>query len=325
MRIAAKVAVLAAAIVAACASLVAGEARAEDPSPCSLIEAAEVEAITGPLAGPPYRASGPFPDVNGDTCRYETPDLRSIGVRVEWRDGGETFAIINMTQGAISEGGLKGKLKLSDGTELVGEWDEARVFMCCEFNALRGEQLVVIDVGAAQATIEQAAALADAALLRIDEPLAVDDAAAIAAAEARDAARPQQRPVCDLVPRAAAEAIIGAPLAGDPVGDDSRCTYTFTAPSVGFEQEMELNVTWRGGFSEMRLIQSAMGQAFSMLQSEGLPIDDEAKRESAALDELSVNMIGVTAVKKDVMLSIETGGMGNDIAQALIEKAAAGL
>jgi hypothetical protein len=310
------------ALIATCSMGTA--ARAEDPSPCALLEPAEVEAVIGPLAGPPFRASGGLPDQAGPACRYETPAFRAVELRVEWRDGGETFGIMNMLQGVVAEGGMKGVLTLSDGTELVGEWDEARVFMCCEFNALRGEQLVVIDISGSRATVEQAATLADAALRRLDQPLAVDEAAAIAAAESREPLRPKPRPACQLLPRVEAEAVIGAPLSGEPAGDGNACTYAWTPPGEGYELQMTLNVTWRGGFSELRLTQAAMGQAFAFLEAEGLNVEQE-QASSESLDEVTVNMIGVLAVKSDVMLSIETGGMGSDIARALVAKAASAL
>jgi hypothetical protein len=298
-------------------------ARAADVSPCALLEPAEVEAVIGPLAGPPFRASGGLPDPEGGSCRYEAADLRAVELRVEWSDGGQAFGIMNMTQGVISEGGLEGVVTLSDGTELTGEWDEARVFMCCEFNALRGEQLVTVDISGSRATVEQAASLADAALRRLEQPLTVDDAAGIAAAEARDAERPARRPACELVPRAEAEVIIGTTLSADPSGDENECIYTFAAD--GFDQELALQVVWRGGFSEMRMTQAAMGQAFAFLESQGLELDEAQAEQDGTFDEESVNMLGVTAVRKDVMFSIETGGYANEVARALIAKAASKL
>ena len=38
----------------------------------------------------------------------------------------------------------KGVLKLGDGSELTGEWDEAKVVNCCTFIAMRGDQLVTV-------------------------------------------------------------------------------------------------------------------------------------------------------------------------------------
>lgn len=299
-------------------------AKAADPSPCELLQVAEVEAVIGPLAGPPFRAANGFPVPTGNSCRYETQALRAIDISVKWKDGGKAFGLMNMAQSIVSEGGLKHVVTLSDGTELTGEWDEARVFMCCEFDALRGEQLVKVNVSGSRATIEQAAALADSALKRLDQPVSLDEAAGIAAAEARANQRPKPRPVCELLTRAEAESIAGAPLLAEPAGNNNRCTYAWILPAEGYKYQITLSVTWHGGFSEMRMAQAAMGQAFSFLESEGLQLDQD-QQASGAFDEEATNLVGVMVVKKDVLLSVETGGVGNDIAQAFIAKAASNL
>ena len=115
-------------------------------------------------------------------------------------------------------------LKLSDGSELTGEWDEAKVNNCCTFIVMRGDQLVTVSVAGSDATLEQAAAIADAALKRIDSPLKIDGTAGVAAAVARDASRPKERDPCSLVSRAEAETALEAPLAKDPVVEGDTCT-----------------------------------------------------------------------------------------------------
>lgn len=74
---------------------------------------------------------------------------------------------------------------------------------------------MTVDVSGLNATLEQAAKMADAALKRIEKPLPVDAAEGIAAATARAAARPAERDPCGLVSRAEAEAALGTPLAKD--------------------------------------------------------------------------------------------------------------
>lgn len=294
---------------------------AEDP--CALLEVAEVEAVLGePLAGPPFRASSGLPDPEGASCRYETAAFRAIDLRVEWSNGGDAFGIMNLVGGIADAGGMKGILTLSDGTTLRGEWDEARVFMCCEFNALRGDQLVVVDISGSRATVEQAASLADLAAKRLDQPLTVDTAAGLAAAEERTKARPAIVSACDLVPRAEAEVLVGAPLSTDPEGSEYSCTFVWSPTGADYEEQLTLNVTWRGGLSEMRLMQSAIGQALSFMESEGLPTDQTQEGGTGPFDEEASSMIGVLAVRKDVLLSVETGGTGNDLASAFIAAAA---
>jgi len=293
-------------------------------NPCAFLTSAEVEAVLGPLAGPPFRANNGVADPNGGICRYETPAFRAIELHVDWSDGGRTFGIMNMVQGVVNKGGLKGVFKTQEGTTLTGEWDEARLNSCCEFAALRGEQLVTVNIGASRATVEQAAKLADAALRRLDKPLAIDATAGNKAAQEREALRPKPRPACELLTRAEAEAITGAPLSADPTGSTDSCTYAWAPAGSGLQQQIKLNVQWRGGFSEMRFAQAAMGQALSFMKSQGLDAAQE-QHGSAALDEDATNIVGVMAVKKDVMFSAETGPFLADVAHALIVKAASKL
>jgi hypothetical protein len=309
-------------LLVVCALALAGQAAAAE-DPCALLEPAEVEAVLGePLAGPPFRASNGLPDPEGASCRYETPAYRAIDLRVEWSNGGDVFGAMNIMSGIADDGGLKGILILSDGTTLRGEWDEARVFMCCEFNALRGDQLVVIDISGSRATVEQAATLADLAVKRLDQPLDVDGTAGLAAAAERIASRPAIVSACDLVPRTEAETLVGAPLLADPEGSEHACTYFWSPPGADYQEQLTLMVTWRGGLSEMRRTQSAIGQALSFMGSEGLPSDQIQESGTALFDVSATSMIGVMAVRKDVMLSVETGGMGNDLASAFISAAA---
>lgn len=297
----------------------------ETKNPCALLTANEAEAALGPLAGPPFRANeNGTPNPNGDTCRFETAAFRAVDLQVEWNDGGRSFKIMNMVSGVVSNGGLKGVFKTQEGTTITGEWDEARLNNCCEFLALRGEQLVKIAFGASRATVEQAAKLADAAVQRLDKPLDIDATAGAKEAEAHAALRPKPRPVCELMTRAEVEAVTGATLSADPVGHIDDCTYVFVPAGSGLEQQIKLSVTWRGGFGEMRFAQAAMGQGIAFMKSQGLDTAQE-QGNTPSLDEDATNIVGVMAVRKDVMFSAETGPIGSDVAHALIVKAASKL
>ncbi|MEO6300528.1 MAG: hypothetical protein ABIO62_12975, partial [Paracoccaceae bacterium] len=129
-------------------------------NPCSLLTAAEVEEVLGaPLAGPPFRVSGYEASATGAACRYETKAFTAITVEVDWAHGGEEFGVIAMVSGVADAGGLKGVLTLADGTELKGAWDKAQMFMCCQFNALHGDQRVMVDISATKLTTKDAAGL----------------------------------------------------------------------------------------------------------------------------------------------------------------------
>ncbi|MBP7610309.1 MAG: hypothetical protein KA760_12490 [Steroidobacteraceae bacterium] len=221
--------------------------------PCSLLESKDVEAALGAgLAGPPYRFNrsndrwGPAAD--GDVCRYEGTNHHFVQVEIEWEGGAQTMKLYGTVQ-SLADQQKKGVLKLSDGSELTGEWDEAKVNNCCTFIVMRGDQLVTVSVAGSDATLEQAAAIADAALKRIDSPLKIDGTAGVAAAVARDASRPKERDPCSLVSRAEAETALEAPLAKDPVVDGDTCTYTYTGK---LPWTIVLKMRWRDGYPEFR-------------------------------------------------------------------------
>jgi hypothetical protein len=278
-------------------------------NPCSLLESREVEAVLGGmLAGPPYRfnktgKSGPAPD--GDACRYETAGYHLIEIEVEWKGGARMMKMYGTVQN-LADQKMKGVLKLGDGSELTGEWDEAKVVNCCTFIAMRGDQAVTVDIAGSNATLEQAARIADAALKRIEKPLHVDAAAGIAAAIARDATRPKERNPCSLVSRAEAETALEAPLAKDPEVDGSTCLYTCTGK---FPRTIGLAISWRNGYAQFRehtAMAAGVGKALVLGGDAG-----QDKKESSAPDPLltgpweSAQRVQdkFLAVKKDVLIT----------------------
>ena len=236
-------------------------------NPCSLLEPSEVEAILGvTLAGPPYRfnkTGKEGPASNGEACRYETASYHVVEVEVEWTGGAQLMKMYGAVQN-LADQQKKGVLKLANGSQLTGGWDEAKVVTCCTFVALHGDQAVTVDVSGSSATLEQAAKIADAALKRIEKPLPVDAADGVAAATARAAARPAERDPCSLVSRAEAEAALGSTLAKDPVVDGSKCEYT---SSERFAGTISLGVSWRNGYAQFRqhaTTAADVGKAFAL-------------------------------------------------------------
>ena len=284
-------------------------ASGAEQNPCSLLAPEEVEAILGvTLAGPPYRFNktgkeGPAPA--GEACRYETAAYHVIEVEVEWTGGAQLMKMYGAVQ-KLADQRAKGVLKLADGSELTGEWDEAKVVTCCTFIAVRGDQAVTVDVAGSNATLEQAAKIADAALKRIGKPLPVDAAAGIAAAIARDAARPAERDPCSLVSRAEAEAALESPLAKDPVVDGGKCIYTYTDK---LQRTIGLGISWRNGYAQFRqhaAIAVSVGKAFAL----GADSNQDSKKSSAADSSLTgpwesaqVVQDEFYAVKKDVLIT----------------------
>jgi hypothetical protein len=260
------------------------------------------------------------PRPNGRNCRYEAPDRRSIQLSVTWDGGKELIAMMGSVKAMVEVAGLR-QLKLLDGTTVDGHWDQAAVNQCCEFNALRGDQVVTVDISGSRATIAQAASLADAAIQRLDQPLEIDGAAGIKAAQERATQRPKPRNVCDLVTRADAEAIAGVSLSQPPKGTNNSCRYTWPINAQSSIYELNLMVTWQEGFNEMRTTSTAVGNASSMLGMGKLQKHVAADHDSGPWDEFIQSIIGVSAVKGDVMVSVEGGPIQQNLQRAFVEKA----
>ncbi|MDB5407557.1 MAG: hypothetical protein JWL84_2469 [Rhodospirillales bacterium] len=304
----------------------AAPARAADAAavsgndPCKLLAPSEIETIMGKLAGPPYRASGANPEAKGADCRYEAAAGRSIRVTVMWESGAQFIGMMGAMASAIKNAGLS-ELKLSDGSTVAGAWDKAHVNQCCEFNALRGDRLVTVDVAGSRATIAQAASLADTAVKRLDQPLDFDGTVGIKSAQERAAQRPKARSVCDLVTRTDAEAIAGTALLAPPKGDEDSCTYAWPLDASGSRYAIKLTMQWKDGFHEMRQTGSMIAQASSFLGMVGEGEQVSSDRAQRPWDEFSQSVVGVMAVKSDVLASVESGPYRQDIAKAFVEKA----
>lgn len=305
-------------------------AAADATGPCSLLTADEVSAVIGPLAGAPYRAGGMQPHVEGDLCRYETKTLRSLVVNVVWVNGAVNISMMNMMQGVIKDS-KAGELKLINGTTLTGEWDEARLMGCCEFNALRGDQLVSIDFAGTDADLTQVVGLVNAAILRLEKPLAVDDASAVAAAKSRESARPRVRSVCELVTRADAEALTGKTLAAEPAGDEDHCFYQIPLDIPDATLDLDLMVQWRNGFREMTVMQAAFNQGADMIMAavfgqgnDSVDADTDnpaSEQEPGPWDVYSQSIVGVAAVKSDVLVHVDNGPFMQEVSRAFVAKA----
>jgi hypothetical protein len=196
--------------------------------------------------------------------------------------------------------------------------------MCCEFNALHGDKRVVIDIGATNATVEEAAGLADKAVQRLDHPIQIDSEIGIVEAAARGKTRPVVASACTLVTRAEAEALVGTTLVSDPQGAEGGCTYAWKTDGSDYQEQISLSVTWRDGLGEMRRALAAIGQGLNMLANQGLDLTQSAGPKDKVFDEYSTSIVGVMAVRKDVLLSIESGPM-SDLAAKFIAVAAGNL
>jgi hypothetical protein len=303
---------------------------------CGLLDPKEVEAVLGAaLAVPPYHIQGGTPQRGGESCAYDDASFHRILVDVNWSGGAMVFRMFGAVQGMVNQNpAAKSTLHLADGSDIAGGWDEARVINCCQFLALRGDQTVSVDIGATTAvTIAQAAKLADAALTRLDKPLPIDGSQGVRAALDYASHRPRPVDPCTLLSRADAEALMG-PLAGDPKSARDTCTY----PRVGqgnINLSADLSVRWKGGYSALRET-TTISRNFAKGFLRGAGLDPNAKKaveQTLAGPAPAVNPAweasgptvagGLSAVKHDVLIGIDSMGLSQDQKLAVLAKAMA--
>lgn len=241
--------------------------------PCSLLTPAEVEAALGARLGTaPYRGSSIDPEPDGSDCVYQTANFETVTLEVTY-DGGQQAYHIGDFVGAMVKGGpgfLSGKAKKAmvseDGSEIAGEWDEAKLtpFNCCIFNALRADQMITIDFTGSTLTLKKAAGLVDAAFKRLDKPLALDGGANVAAARVFLGTRPRHQGPCDVLTQAEVEAIVGK-LASAPKAQGDDCSYELPQKPGYPPRVYELQFVWSGGNYTLRQDLQAAGIAGAAL------------------------------------------------------------
>jgi hypothetical protein len=323
-----------------------------EPDPCSLLDPNEVQAVIGPLAGPPFRTREGSDDNDpldsGDACVYETTDFSNMRLAVMWTDGAMALKAISLP-GRILGGGpanapgkdAVAKNLLPGGVQLAGEWDEALALGCCQIYALRGDTLVSFDFRGWRDDMRAAAGVLDKALVRIEHPLPIDGRAGNAAAKKRAAGRPAKRDACAVLSRSEVEAIVG-PLLADPkpsAANATDCVYRFTQAAsrdstlndapAGFKAfvggvtggktglvsgpvDVALTIHWSGGFRRLHEEQQVAGAAMGAFA--GLP--GQPKRHLGKVDgpwtEAAQTSLSFTAVKKDVAISVSTEPMASN-------------
>jgi len=225
--------------------------------PCSLLDPKEVEAVFGgPLGTAPYRGSNDNPVADGSDCVYRSANFQDITLSVNFDGGQQAYHVGDFVGNLVKGAGVvndktKKVMVSEDGSEIAGEWDEAKLtpFTCCVFNALRADQMISIDFTGSSATLKQAAALVDAAFKRMAKPLSLDGGANVGAAKAFLKTRPARRDPCSVLSQAEAEAILGK-LIAPPAAKADSCSYEL--PPQGIRQIYELRYKWRGGNYDFR-------------------------------------------------------------------------
>lgn len=298
---------------------------APDPEdPCRLLTVAEVEAVLGSkLIGPPYRGSNPIgrgallPEDDGPVCWYVGKDNRNLTVMAYWENAGAISAFVGGTV-AKAEGASKGILKLQDGTELVGDWDEAKMSGCCAFQAMLGDASVEIEFGGSQATPEQAGELANKALARLTQPLAVSGMAGNAAAKKREEARYAPTDPCAYWTVADVQRLLGGDEAPVVQAGSQDCHITFSGARG--RSEMAITVTPRNGYRTFRDENATYAGAARGISAdnEGSVNLREAKSVEGPWEAAEDGPIQFNAVRHDVSIALRHGRMSIEQIRAII-------
>jgi hypothetical protein len=310
------------------AATAAADLAASAPDPhdaCRLITQAEAEAVLGaPLAGVPYLAGQPngdsagMPQEGADVCWYSTADNHSLAVSAEWENAGAISAGVGgrLAKGEKASGGL---LKLQNGTEMTGDWDEAKLTGCCTLTAILGDSSVDIDFGASKATEAQAGELANKALGRLTAPLAVNGKAGQKDALKRILKRYSSDDPCALWTAADITRLLGAPK-GEPERSDNNCTWAFTNKQ-GRGAMFNATVTLRNGYRQFRTDNATYAGFAQGINAMGT--DENVKlKETQVLEgpwEAAENgPIQFSSVRKDAAISLRQAGMSLDDIRALV-------
>lgn len=153
-----------------------------------------------------------------------------------------------------------GTTVLSTGDTITGAWDQIAEgpMQCCDLHALKGDRHVELDWTGTRLASMAAAALLDSAVKRLDHPLAINGRSGLAAAQQNFAADAKDSALvmCDLIPQAKAEAMLGRPLVKPPqrgtatgAAGARQCTYTTVVAAPGvMPQEYDVTLwAWRDG------------------------------------------------------------------------------
>jgi hypothetical protein len=251
------------------------DASTPEEDPCRYVTASEVEPYTGPLVAPPYRAGSndALPNRAGDACLYRGKDGREVMVQYA-AHGAATAGTMGRRvpqvmdrmlhgasgaaqQGTDDGGGMASKVMGSVGP---GPWDNSNWFPQGQLMVYKGDQMIGVDMVAANGGKDGAVDLATKAVARLAQPLDYDGAKAVAAAPAPV----KHVPACDLVPRAKAEAILGS-LKGDPTPDSTDTSCTYKVASADGDVSYTMGISWTQGYKGLNMLKRGNAMTAGLL------------------------------------------------------------
>jgi len=136
--------------------------------PCSLLAAAEAEAVLGKLVVPPYRAQGGsyLAHEEGPSCAYFTTGHRALVLTPTWEYGGMEVEAIRGVGGLIGQ--IAPSLLESAADTLDEEWEEVGADATTgELYFLQGERLLKVGYLASSTDANGAVKLARLAMRRL--------------------------------------------------------------------------------------------------------------------------------------------------------------
>jgi hypothetical protein len=275
-----------AALGVAAALLPSFAAAAAATDPCTLFAASEAQSYVGVLVTPPYRANADgMANVHGDECVYRGSDGRQLSITWNGKGAAQAGSIVESLPNTVGDAFDKaGQTGMSASTHRVivqasdGAWDKASWIPGGTLFVTKGDQGVNVDVSGMSGKQSDAVAIARQLVPRFNDPLAYDGAGAVAAVP-----KPKRHAgsACDVVPRAAVEAAIGA-LASAPMADPagSKCVYRVGTPQGVRTYSVEY--VWQGGVKNYNMLKngsstlgSVMGGGIPMGGLDSIPQDSK--------------------------------------------------
>ena len=271
--------------------------RSSEPDPCTYLAGNEAEPFVGRLSTPPYRADDGRASTTGEECVYRGANGHELTLKPSGKGGalvGKVMTDVPHALGAVlAKGGATGMDTMANRVMQqgpAGPWDKATWIPGGSLFVTKGDAMIVIDMTGASGKQADALEIAKLVVPRIGHPLSYDGAKAVALVP-----KPFEHPAkaCDLVPRSAVEAAIGA-LSTAPVNseDGMGCTYTVQSSEGTRTYAVEFN--WDEGGKNYNMLKNGMSMMSGLIPGadmmgklDSIPNSPEAGQMIGALMKLA--------------------------------------
>lgn len=271
--------------------------RSSGPDPCTYLAADEAEPYVGRMATPPFRADDGRASTMGAECIYRGANGHELTIKPSARGGAMMAKVmtgIPHALGAVlAKGGATGMDTMANRVMQqgpAGPWDNTTWIPGGSLFVAKGDAMIVIDMTGASGKKADALEIAKLIVPRIGHPLSYDGAKAVALVP-----KPFKHPAraCDLVPRAAVEAAIGA-LSKSPVNSDDGVGCTYTVQSSDGTRTYAVEFNWEGGAKNYNMLKNGMSTMSGLIPGadmmgklDSIPSSPEAGQMIGALMKLA--------------------------------------